>query len=407
VSWSDAKKIIEAIQARWDRGEILAARLTGERLFPLELRLKRPGPRDIAERFGDVQDWARELETASRQTRGAGFELRREAVRNRVQGSNALPVTAVVASESDALRLIRREAAADRFAALAEMTLSRYPMLRDWLARRPLVALEHAESWTEVLAVLDWFVANPRSGRYLRQLDIPRVDTKFIETHRGLLAQLLDAVLPAQTIDTESSGVRGFNQRYGLRSESPLVRFRLLDPALYLNGMSDLSLPAEQFAALALPVRQVFITENRVNGLAFPHARASMVIFGLGYGLEPLAQTAWLHDAEIRYWGDLDTHGFGILHRLRATLPGARSFLMDRETLMAHRPLWGSEPAGKRYLGDPTRLASDERDLFDALRNDRYGERVRLEQERIGFAWLERALARLNAPRQPSRASSG
>jgi hypothetical protein len=31
---------------RWNRGEILAARVTGETLFPLELRLKRPGPRD-------------------------------------------------------------------------------------------------------------------------------------------------------------------------------------------------------------------------------------------------------------------------------------------------------------------------------------------------------------------------
>lgn len=405
MSWTDAKKIIEVIQVRWERGEILAARLTGEQLFPLELRLKRPGPRDIAERFGDVQDWARELETASRQTRGVGFELRCEAVRNRVQGSNALPVTAVVATESDALRLIRREAEAENFATLAEITLARYPMLRDWLAHRPLLALEHAESWTAVLAVLDWFVANPRSGRYLRQLDIPCVDTKFIETHRGLLAQLLDAVLPEHAIDAGSTGARGFNQRYGLRCESPLVRFRLLDPALYLNGLSDLSLPAEQFAALELPVRRVFITENRVNGLAFPNASASMVVFGLGYGLEPLAQTAWLRDVEIRYWGDLDTHGFGILHRLRATLPGAHSFLMDRETLTAHRPLWGREPADKRYPGDPIRLEPAERGLFDALRNDRYGERVRLEQERIGFAWLEQALAKLNAPRQLSRAS--
>jgi hypothetical protein len=29
--------------------------------------------------------------------------------------------------------------------------------------------------------VLRWFVANPRPGVYLRQLDIPGVDTKFIE----------------------------------------------------------------------------------------------------------------------------------------------------------------------------------------------------------------------------------
>ncbi len=401
MSWTDAREIVGTLRRRWDRGEILAARLTGARLFPLELRLKRPSAREIAERFGDVQDWARELTDASRSTRGVGFELRREAVRNRVQGTNELPVSAVVPTEEDALRLIRREAEAETFVVLARTTLTRHPALRDWLIRRPLVALKHAESWTAVLAVLDWFVANPRSERYLRQLDIPAVHTKFIETHRALLTELLDAVLPEHAIDAASTGAKGFNQRYGLRSESPLVRFRLLDPALYLDGLSDLSLPVEHFAGLDPPARRVFVTENRVNGLAFPSAPASMVVFGLGYGLEPLARTAWLRGLEVWYWGDLDTHGFGILHRLRATLPEARSFLMDRETLEAHRALWGREPPDKRYGGDPTRLTSSERALFDDLRHDRLGERVRLEQERIGFGWLEQALASLGPP--PSR----
>lgn len=81
--------------------------------------------------------------------------------------------------------------------------------------------------------------------------------------------------------------------------------------------------------------------------------------------------------------------------------PGTRSV----RALDAHRPLWGREPADKRYPGDPKRLTPPERTLFDALRNDRLGERVRLEQERIGFAWLEQALARLSPPRHPSRSS--
>ena len=69
------------------------------------------------------------------------------------------------------------------------------------------------------------------------------------------------------------------------------------------------------------------------------------------------------------------------------------------------RLLWGREPADKRYLGDPKRLTPAERTLFDALRNDRLAERVRLEQERIDFAWLEQALARLSPPQPPSRSS--
>lgn len=390
MNWTTPEQITAEIEKRW--ADILAARVTGEPLFPLRVRLRRPSPREIVERFGDVGDWARALHAAARDVRGFGYELELEQLRSRVHGANTLPVAAIVPAEADALRLIRQSATADRFQALADATLRRYPALRDWLARRPLTVLEHAAHWGEVLAVLDWFTAHPRPGLYLRQLDIPGVDTKFIETHRALLSELLDLVLSGAAVDRTAVGARAFNQRYGLRSERPLVRFRLLDPALYLQGLSDLSLPPEQFAALRLSLRRVFITENRTNGLAFPDCPGSMVVFGLGYGLERLVEVDWLRRVEVHYWGDIDTHGFGILHRLRANLPDARSFLMDRATLQAHRALWGRERPDQRYTGDTSRLTADERALFEDLLADRCGELVRLEQERIGYGWLETAL---------------
>ena len=395
MSWTTPDAIAEQVLRRWNRGDILAAQITGDALFPLEIRLKRPGPRDVANRFGEVQDWTRALSAASRENRGFGFELRHETLRNRVQGSNELPVAAILPSESDALRLIRRQAEAARFATIAETTLVWYPALRDWLTRRALVALKHVDAWQRILAVLDWFVAHPNSGLYLRQLDIPGVDTKFIEARRGLLTELLDVVLPEAAVDRSASGVKGFQQRFGLRSETPLLRFRLLDPQLYIRGLSDLSLLPEEFAKLELPLRRLFITENRTNGLAFPDHPGSMVVFGLGYGLDRLIETPWLRELDIVYWGDIDTHGFRILDRLRTMLPQARSLLMDRATLDAHRPLWGQEPADKRHTAALSRLTASETTLFDELRYDRIGERVRLEQERIAFSWLENALSNL------------
>lgn len=392
MSWTTADAIAEQVRKRWQRGDILAARVTGERLFPLELKLKRPSPREVADRFGDVLDWARALANASRDVRGFGFDLRRETLANRVQGANDLPVAAVIPSEDDALRLIRQEAAARRFAGIVDAS-ARHPALLGWLARRPLAVLEHSERWSEVLAVLDWFCAHPRPGLYLRQLDIPGVDTKFVEAHRGLLAELLDLVLPDAAIDRTAVGAKAFERRYGLRSEPPLVRFRFLDPALYLHGLSDLSLSPGEFAALAPPVRRVFITENRTNGLAFPDCAGAIVVFGLGYGLDRLARTPWLRGVDVHYWGDIDTHGFGILERLRAALPAARSFLMDRRTLEAHRHLWGTEPEEKRYVGTFGHLTAEERSLYEDLRLDRLGERVRLEQERIGYGWVVSAIA--------------
>ena len=108
-------------------------------------------------------------------------------------------------------------------------------------------------------------------------------------------------------------------RRYGVRYDQPLIRLRLLDPALgeRFGGLTDISLPLDRFATLDPPCRRVFITENKINGLSFPPLPDSLVIFGLGYGVESLRDAPWLRQREIHYWGDLDTHGFAILSLLR------------------------------------------------------------------------------------------
>ena len=203
---------------------------------------------------------------------------------------------------------------------------------------------------------------------------------------------LLDVALPPEWVETSAG--RHFESRYGLLAKLPLVRLRVLDPCHRIGGLLDVATPAPEFAELDLPVRRVFITENEINGLAFPDVPDAAVIFGLGYGLDRLSDVRWLHDKELFYWGDIDTHGFAILDRLRASFPEARSLLMDRETLAERRLLWVEETA--RHTGSLTRLTDAERELFEDLTGDRLGERVRLEQERIGFGWVKRALAALS-----------
>jgi len=100
--------------------------------------------------------------------------------------------------------------------------------------------------------------------------------------------------------------------------------------------------------------------------------------------------------AALHYWGDIDTHGFAILDQLRGKFAQVESFLMflmDRQTLMAHRALWGEEE--KPALHDLPRLDARERALFDELRDNRIRRALRLEQERIGFHWVQAALARI------------
>lgn len=98
----------------------------------------------------------------------------------------------------------------------------------------------------------------------------------------------------------------------------------------------------------------------------------------------------WLSNLPVWYWGDLDTHGFAILDRLRASLPQTTSFLMDRETLLAHRGRWVAEPSPT--AASLARLDDDESALYRDLVEDRYEPAVRLEQERLDWAWVSERL---------------
>jgi hypothetical protein len=389
AEWSTPEALRAQVQRAWDTGRILAATLQEEPLFPLPLQLRRPGSAALASRYDEVRKWIRTLEEGSRPATGHGYTLRWKEVRHRQIGHNRMPCAAEVPTREDALWLVQKSREARRFDELSVVTLKVFPELRSWMVRRPLRLLQHADEWELILDVLAWFRAHPRPGLYLRQVDVPGVDTKFIEHRAGLLSELLEQVLPPDMVDARVPS-SDFEGRFGLRSKPVRVRFRLLDPRLYLQGLSDLAVPATELARLRLSVERVFITENEVNGLAFPEVPGGLVVFGLGYSLERLGALPWLASSRLYYWGDIDTHGFAMLDRLRAVFPHAISMLMDRETFLAHRRLWVEER--DPHPGQLDRLTESEAALFQDLQLHRFGTRRRLEQERIGYGWLERAL---------------
>jgi hypothetical protein len=98
----------------------------------------------------------------------------------------------------------------------------------------------------------------------------------------------------------------------------------------------------------------------------------------------------WLAERRLSYWFDIDTHGFVILDRLRRHVPHTRSLLMDLATLLAHESQWVREP--KPTVARLDNLHPDEADLYHDLVENNLGASVRLEQERIAYAAIERAV---------------
>jgi hypothetical protein len=353
--------------------------------------LRRPTSSELSDRFDEVRAWAAELQQS------AGCRLVMREVRHRVIGQNSLPGEVWVDTLGDALRLIGKAPDARAYQVLLADTLQRQLALLPWLRSQPLRALALAEVWPQLLDVVAWLQARPRPGIYLRQVDLPGIHSKFIEAQRGILCELLDLTLPPDTIDTMASGAAQFSRRYGFRDKPLRVRLRFLDPnhAAWVPGTdADYTLSQAAFAKLAPAVERVFITENEINFLAFPAAVGGLVVFGAGYGFDALAQAAWMRQREVHYWGDIDTHGFAILDQLRAYIPQAQSFLMDRGTLLEHQALWTSEPQPTQR--DLPRLNEAERRVYDDLRWRRLrDEPLRLEQERLAFGHVERAVTAL------------
>jgi hypothetical protein len=391
MNWTRPPDLRAQVQRLWDSGRWLSTVAKDERLFPLRLSLKCPTSIEIAGQFAAVREWISEL------TKMQHVRIVMSERKHRVFGSNLIPAEAWIDSVDEATALIGKQRDLLRFSELIQQTREHQPPLLAWLSKRPLRALELYAEWARILAVVAWIHGNPRPNVYLRQVDIPGVHTKFIETHRGVLQELLDLVLPPDTIDSLANGTSRFTKRYGFRDKPSLIRFRMLDPSAALlkaGELQDISLDADSFSKLSTTVARVFIVENEINFLAFPQVHGGMVIFGAGYGFDVMRQATWLSDRSIYYWGDIDTHGFGILDQMRSILPTSKSFLMDRQTLVAHQSQWDSEP--QPLLRDLPHLDDAESALFDDLRNNRMGMHVRLEQERVGFGWFENALRRIH-----------
>lgn len=391
MNWTTPDHLKKQVQKLWEKGTILSSMATGEPLFPLKLAFKRPTSRELSDNFDDVRKWISLLV----EKQGA-YRIEWKTVEHRILGCNSIPWEIWIDSLEDGLEMIGRGKEGKSFASLLALTGEREPSVLPWLARKPLQGLNLCGHWTAILDVVAWLKDNPKPSIYLRQIDLPGIHSKFIETHRLDLGEILDLALPEESIDRRYNGKKGFCGRYGFKEKPLRVRFRILDQQLnlpYGGEDQDITVTDKAFASLNLNVARVFVVENEINFLAFPQFPGAMAIFGSGYGFGNLSQAHWLKSREVHYWGDLDTHGFAILNQFRSVVPNCGSLLMDEKTLLEHRDLWGEEITPER--GDLTMLTDEEQSLYRQLNSNVWGKSIRLEQERIGFNHLREALDRL------------
>lgn len=377
TAWTTVSDIRARVRRRWDDGSILRALAAVEPFPVVNLPLRGPTPAEIGDDLDAVRSWIASLESGSRG--GSRYTLQNARVGGRVIGRNELPNRAIVESYEQAIALLGvRDQVLAYKTVLSVVAVE--PAVSAWVAANPVRALEAAELWPGLLSAYGWLRAARGSGRYLREIAAPGVDTKFVERHRPLLAQLLGV----------PSSPSSFLTALGLRTKPETLRLRP-DASLGLAaGLSEITARPDELAALDIAAKYALVIENEITFLSVPVRCGGVVLWGKGFEVDRVGSMPWLVDAEVDYWGDLDTHGFAILNRLRAWLPQTRALLMDHETLLAHRDRWVTESQPTTSHLD--RLTGEEEALYQNLVTDRLGRRVRLEQERIDWNWVTERL---------------
>lgn len=370
--WTNVAKIIASVRRRWTDGTLLRAYALREPFPVIEIALRGPSAADLGEHFDAARAWTDAVHSGSRNNRA--YTVVRGRIGGRLAGQTEVPVRVLVSEFTQAWTLLGSAAAADDFRDLLALSAG-VPGVREWALAHPVQASALAPQWPTLLAAYDWLKAHRGSGMYLRQVNAPGVDTKFIERNRGVLAAMLDAP------------VRGFERMLGFAEKPATVRMRF-DSELFgfPSGISEATFRSAELRGLRVQPRQSLIIENEVTYLSVPVPEGGVVLWGKGYDADQSASLDWLVDTPVRYWGDIDTHGFAILNRVRTYLPQARSVLMDQQTLLAHEARWGQEPSPTSAL--LSNLDANETALYADLVSDRYGSALRLEQERIDWDWV-------------------
>jgi hypothetical protein len=359
----------------------LSSLVSGERFFPLEIRFGRPSTTDEWEKLrGDISTLARA---------NIGYRIEWAETNTRRWGRQKFPTRVWFECEDDYLSSLRKRPEVQTFRTNLALTRAQCPELGTWLPSNAIRLADFAETWPDLLKVCRYFLSYPRPGLYARELPV-EVDTKFIERHEGILRNLLDFLLP----DSAKVEADRFEERFGLRYDEPLIRFRLLDPQLKLRlnlPVDDLAVPLSRFCAWNWTGLRVIVTENkmRTTFLTLPSAPDAIGIWGGGGAAELLSRATWLANCRLFYWGDLDVHGFHILSRLRRTFPQITSVMMDETTLdtFSRFIVAASESTYEMVSG----LTAQEHRAYKRVQ----AGTLLLEQEKIPHSYAAQMLCRL------------
>jgi len=356
----------------------LQSHIANEAFFPKQLdRIGKVKPGQITRQFETLQQEIELLYKASKNATGAGYLIKTAGRNFRRSGAHDLPDTIEFETADDYLSFIGKKREWKLFLTNYLLLSEKFPHLNNWLVDNSLSLTLPDKDWQGIIEVCQYFLATPRPDLYLRQLPIS-VHSKFIEENSTFLQSLLDFLIADHIRDP---GQKRTAERYFLKHDETLVRIRILDEQLFIhNNIADISIRLSDFEKTNWACTNVVIAENKMNFLSLPQLSSSIALWsGGGFNIGYLKNASWLNNKHIYYWGDIDEHGFQILHQLRSYFPHTQSVMMDRATYNNFKEY---TVQGKFNPAEQlSYLSVDEAELYTFLKGQ--PKQNRLEQEKI------------------------
>jgi hypothetical protein len=379
---------------RFERFEFYGACIEPPGAFPLFV----PVPRQVA-----AADFRRDYAGARQKNRAwlefaaahDGVKAVQKIVGTRLHSDQDV-VTGLEFSSIDALaRFLGAKAKKDlaRFRQSLTEAVDAAPEVAKLLSANPGLAFEACGHWKRLVSIAAWLKRRPSPCCFLREIDLPGIDTKYIERRRALVRAVIDHLAPECVVVGSENAVAdgGFERRYGFKVPENRVRFRTLDPRLAIEGRyTDITVPVSELAVANPGASIAIAVENEKCFLALPEIPGAIAIMGSGCAVTVLERVSWLAEIRLLYGGDMDRDGFKILASLRKKFPHAESILMDRFTLLASQEFCG-EDDGSAIENLPL-LTPEEEAAFNLLSTLDPPRKLRLEQERIPFTLVKQAI---------------
>ena len=254
-----------------------------ENSWPLEINLGIPTEKEVLIHPEGVRSWISAwnswqvsnttnindefkgiYETSSSFVSGTEITLTWNERRWRSLGTQNVPEKLIIASAKDAAALISEDARWSRAAERFKLMVQHWPALIDVLPEHFNVLADYNDGdFNSLCEILSWICANPNSNLYIRQIPVAGIDSKWLESRKKLVTELIAGIFlftanrtinsytnqrepnqkPANILETENN----FYDLCGLKRTPQLIRIRILDPKLRnkFNRLSDISAPLD------------------------------------------------------------------------------------------------------------------------------------------------------------------